>query len=90
MMEEVVLCETVFERALAGKRLAEILSALKDEAEDEDVAIVRKAFFKTVASFARRGMLNGSLPLFKAFRNLEAVETAYRQSEKSTKPFFAR
>ena len=83
VMEEVVLCETVFERALAGKRLAEILSALKDEAEDEDVAIVRKAFFKTVASFARRGMLNGSLPLFKAFRNLEAVETAYRQSEKS-------
>lgn len=83
VMEEVVLCETVFERALAGKRLAEILSSLKDEAEDEDVAIVRKAFYKTVASFVRRSMVNGTLPLFKAFRNLEAVETAYRQSEKS-------
>jgi hypothetical protein len=28
-------------------------------------------------------MLDGSVPIFKAFRNLDAVETAYRQSETS-------
>lgn len=83
VMEALPDCAAVFEKALAGKRLAEILSQLKDEAEDEDVAIVRKAFFKTVASFVRRSMLDGSVPLFKAFRNIEAVETAFRQSEKS-------
>lgn len=83
VMEALQDCVTVFEKALAGKRLAEILSQLKDEAGDEDVAIVRKAFFKTVSSFVRRSMLDGTVPLFKAFRNIEAVETAYRQSEKS-------
>ena len=63
--------------------LAETFKALKDEADDADVALVRKAFFKTLVSFARRLMTGGKLPLFQAFRNIEAVEEAYRQSERS-------
>ena len=33
--------------------------------------------------FARKMMLGGKLPAYKAFRNIEAVEDAYRQSERS-------
>ncbi len=73
----------VFEKAQAGKRLAEILAGLKDEAEDTDVARVRKAFFKTVMSFVRRWMVEDRLPRFRSFANVEAVEEAYRQSDRS-------
>ena len=59
--------------------LAENLRELKDEADDADVALVRKAFFKTVMSFVRKMMLGGKLPAYQAFRNVEAVEAAYRQ-----------
>jgi len=60
--------------------LAETFRELKDEAEDADVALVRKAFFKTLLGFARKMMLGGRLPAYQAFRNVEAVEDAYRQS----------
>lgn len=73
----------VFEKATAGKRLAEILGELKDAAEDEDVARVRKSFYKTILSFVRRWMIEGRLPLHRAFRNIEAVEEAYRQSDRA-------
>lgn len=73
----------VFAKAMAGKRLAEILGSLKDEAAPEDVAVVRKSFFRTVMKFARRWMVEGRLPAWQAFRNVEAVEEAYRRSERS-------
>lgn len=73
----------VWEKAQAGKRLAEILGELKSEAEDEDVALVRKAFYRTVMSFVRGWMIDGRLPKYQAFRNIEAVEEAYRRSERS-------
>ena len=73
----------VLEKAQAGKRLAEMLAELKSEAEDEDVALVRKAFYKTVMSFVRKWMVDGVLPRHQAFRDIEAVEDAYRQSERS-------
>ena len=66
-----------------SSRLAAKLGALKDDASAEDVALVRKRFFKTLMSIVRRYMLDGSLPRHLAFRNVEAVETAYRRSEKS-------
>lgn len=65
-----------------GKALAEIFKALK-EAEEEDSAFIRKRFYRTLMSFARKMMLRGKLPAYKAFRNVEAVEEAYRQSERS-------
>lgn len=73
----------VYEKSRAGKRLAEILGGLKDEAESEDVALVRKAFFKTVMSFVRRWMVEGRVSRHLAFRNVEAVEEAYRQCERA-------
>lgn len=63
--------------------LAAKLKALKDDAEDEDAALVRKAFYKTLMSFVREMMLGGNLPRPQAFENIEAVEAAYRRSEKS-------
>lgn len=75
--------EGVWEKAQAGHRLAEILGELKAEAADEDVALVRKAFYRTVLRFVRGWMVDGRLPLYQAFRNIEAVEDAYRQSERS-------
>ena len=47
------------------------------------VALVRKAFFKTLMSFARQLMLGGRLPRHQAFRNIEAIEEAYRQSDRA-------
>ena len=73
----------VWERTAAGERLAEILGDAKDAAEDEDAALVRKAFFRTVMSFVRKWVADGSLPRHKAFANVDAVEEAYRRSGKS-------
>ena len=63
--------------------LAAKLKALKDDSPPEDVAFVRKAFFKTILSFARQAMLSGKAPRYMAFRGIEAVEDAYRQSERA-------
>lgn len=63
--------------------LAAKLKELKDEAEDADVPLVRKSFYRTLMSFARKLMVGGSLPRHLAFRNVEAVEDAYRQSDRA-------
>ena len=63
--------------------LAAKLKELKDDAPPEDAAFVRKAFFKTLLSFARQAMLSGKVPRYRAFRGIEAVEDAYRQSERA-------
>ena len=63
--------------------LAQILATLKDGAEDADVARVRKRFYKTLMGFMRRMMIDGRLPRYQAFRNVEAVEEAFRRSERS-------
>ena len=73
----------VCEKAAVGRRLAEILGELKDAAEDEDVALVRKAFFRTILSFVRAWMVEERIPRYRAFRNVEAVEEAYRQCDRS-------
>ena len=53
-------------------------------ADDEDVALVRKTFYRTLMSFVRAPMIRSTgVPLYQAFRNVEAVEEAYRRSEKS-------
>jgi len=72
----------IFEKAQAGKRLAEVLSEVKDESEPEDVALARKAFYKTIMKFVRGWMVNGELPRHQAFKNVAAVEDAFRQSER--------
>jgi DNA polymerase-3 subunit delta' len=85
-VEEVMTAEMAagsYGKSMAGRRLAEILAELKDEVEPEDVAAVRKKFFKTVMKFVRDGMIGGSVPRYQAFRNIEAVEEAYRMSERS-------
>jgi DNA polymerase III gamma/tau subunit len=65
-----------------GKALAEIFKRLKED-ESEDSAFIRKRFYRTLMSFVRKLMLGGKIPAYKAFRNIEAVEDAYRQSERS-------
>ena len=63
--------------------LAAKLSELKEDADDADAALARKRFFKTLMSFVRQMMLSDKLPRHQAFRNVEAVEDAFRQSERS-------
>ena len=63
--------------------LAAVLKELKEEADDADVPLVRKAFYRTLMSFARQMMVAGKLPRHLAFRNVEAVEDAYRQSDRA-------
>ena len=72
----------IFEKAQAGKRLAEVLAEVKDESEPEDVALARKAFYKTIMKFVRGWMVEGELPRHQAFKNVAAVEDAFRQSER--------
>lgn len=71
-----------FEKAQVGYALADLLDGLKKRAENEDVPIVRKAFYKTIMSFVRSWMVTGALPRHLAFRNVDAVEAAYLQSER--------
>ena len=78
-LEEVASLFAARDAAGLAARLAE----LKDEAADEDVALVRKTFYKTLMSFVRAVMVKGTLPAYQVFRNVEAVEEAYRRSEKS-------
>lgn len=64
--------------------LATKLADLKDEAaDDSDMQLVRKRFYRTLMGFVRKMMLGDKLPRYQAFRNIEAVEDAYRQSERS-------
>ena len=64
--------------------LAAKLADLKDGAEDDsDVQLMRKRFYRTLMSFVRKMMLADKLPRYQAFRNIEAVEDAFRQSERS-------
>lgn len=64
--------------------LAGLLGEMKDDVEtDADVQAVRKRFFKTLMSFVRQMMVDGRLPNYQAFRNVDAVEDAFRQSERS-------
>ncbi len=72
----------IFEKAQAGKLLAGVLFDVKEEAEDEEVAIARKEFYKTIMKFVRGWMVRGELPRHQAFKNIEAVEDAFRQSER--------
>lgn len=61
--------------------LVAIFSSLKEDAPPEDLPRVRKAFFLAIMQSVRQKMIDGSQELYKAFRNVEAVETAFRQSE---------
>lgn len=78
-----------FERAAAAfaardaAALAALLGELKDAADDEDVAFVRKSFYMTLMSFARGMLRKPGLELYRAIGNIEAVEEAYRRSEKA-------
>ena len=63
--------------------LAAKLAELKDGADDADAQLARKRFFKTLMSFVRQLMLSEKIPRHQAFHNVEAVEDAYRQSERS-------
>ena len=70
-------------------RLVELFKALKEEAPDEEVALVRKTFFRTILEIARgkmmRDLADGEAKknAYVSFRNLTAIEEAYRQSGKS-------
>ncbi len=73
---------TLREKMSAGSQLAEILTNLKDEADDEEIPRVKKAFFKTILQVVRQWMVDEQVPRYLAFRNVEAVEEAFRQSER--------
>ena len=62
--------------------MAAKLEELKSSVDDADVANVRKLFYRTVEGFVRRLMISGKLPWHQGFKNVEAVEDAYRQSSR--------
>jgi len=71
--------------AFAAKDVAALvakLKDLKDEADDPDVPMVRKTYFRTLMSFVRAMMVDGRLPRYQAFRNVEAVESAYHRVDR--------
>ena len=72
-----------FERANIAKDLCALFADIKADAEPEDAPIVRKKFFKSIMKLVREWMTTSALEEYKAFRNIEAVEEAYRQSERA-------
>ena len=78
-MEDIV--QLVRDRDVYG--LVAMLKSLKESEASENEALARKAFFGTIMREVRSWMVGGKLDDFIAFRNVEAVETAYRQSERS-------
>lgn len=78
-------CCGCMERAEAAAKLAALLDHLEERAQkedrEEDLPLVRKAFFRTAVRIARRWMESGALPLHKAVRNIEAVESACARVE---------
>lgn len=70
-------------------RIVSLFAQLKDEAADEDVALVRKTFFRTILAVVREKMISdladdkAARRAYLSFRNLAAVEEAYRRSGKS-------
>ena len=74
---------SVFEKSRAGLRLAAMLDELKENSSDSDFPQLRKAFFRTIMSFVRRWMVEDRVPRHLAFRNVAAVEDAYRQCDRA-------
>ena len=72
-----------FERSKIAKALSELFADIKADAEPEDTPIVRKKFFKSIMKLVREWMTSHALEEYKAFRNIDAVEEAYRQSERA-------
>lgn len=73
------------ERTAAAAKLSALLDHLEEraakEGREEDLPLVRKTFFRTAMRIARGWMETGALPLSKAVRNIEAVETACARVE---------
>lgn len=72
-----------FARASLAEELLAVYACVKDEAPSEDVAAIRKAFFRTILKAVKGWMLDGSLKEWQVFYDIEAVEDAYRQCEKA-------
>ena len=72
----------VAKRYAIAKDMADLLDGLEKEAQDADRPVVRKDFFKAVLAIVRGWMVGGELEYYRAFKNIEAVETAYAQCEK--------
>lgn len=73
----------LYAKSRVADELVEILDELKEEASSEEVQIVKASFFKTIMALARKWLVRGDLPLAEAFNNIDAVEQAYRRSERS-------
>ena len=56
---------------------AEVVAGLMPVARGS-LALVRKAFFRTILSFVRAWMVEERIPRYRAFRNVEAVEELMR------------
>ena len=73
---------SVSKRLALAARMADALEKFEDEADDSDRPLVRKDFFRAVLSVVRGWMVEGRLEYWRAFKNIDAVETAYAHCEK--------
>ncbi len=80
--EEPEIAAAVKARDIYG--LVEIFAQMKEDAGPESLPQARKEFFREIMAVMRKEMVGFDYPdeeLYRKFRNIEAVETAYRQSE---------
>ena len=66
-------------RKMDAGLLTGILTGIVEDAEDADVAVLRKAFFKIV----QEAIWHENKELYKRVRHVQAVEDAFHQCEKS-------
>ena len=76
----------VWARARTARNLADMLVGLLDAAPDTEVPLLRKAFFQALLAVVRKSLDDGRMERYRVFRNLEAVEDAYRQCERFLSP----
>ncbi len=81
-VDDYAIAEAVKARDIYG--LVEIFAQMKEDAGPENLPQARKEFFRAIMALVREEMVDAKTPdeeLYRKFRNVEAVESAYRQSE---------
>ena len=61
----------------------EMAKAVKHDEDTTDYHLMLRRFFKTLVHFVRNIMVDGKIPRYQAFRNIEAVEEAAAQIDNS-------
>lgn len=73
--------ESFCERSEMGRKLAAALDEIREDSELDDASL-RKSFYRTLGGLVRQWLIAGEIPRYQAYRNLDTIADAYRQSDR--------